>query len=153
MAIHEAIRTQVVAVCETSSTEQLAAVVADDEGDTIFAIDRVSENVVIELFERQVASIAPIVLIAEGIAGGKIVLPSTASESDAVWRIIVDPIDGSERLERPLFGGGDDRVAYLVVPPKDRRQQPPRIRHGRRRDSGRREAAAVPPPWPRAACR
>ena len=72
--------------------------VADDEGDTIFAIDRVSEKIVIELFERQVASIAPIVLIAEGIAGGKIVLPSTASESDAVWRIIVDPIDGTREL-------------------------------------------------------
>jgi hypothetical protein len=73
-------------------------VVADGNGDTIFAIDRISEDIVIELFDREVASIAPIILIAEGIADGKIVLPDGASETDAVWRIIVDPIDGTREL-------------------------------------------------------
>ena len=72
--------------------------VADGEGDTIFAIDRISEDIVIERFDREMASIVPIVLIAEGIAGGKIVLPEGASETDAVWRIIVDPIDGTRGL-------------------------------------------------------
>ncbi|HEY2865821.1 MAG TPA: hypothetical protein VGJ02_01900 [Pyrinomonadaceae bacterium] len=72
--------------------------VADGNGDTIFAIDRISEDIVIELFDREVASIAPIILIAEGIADGKIVLPDGASETDAVWRIIVDPIDGTREL-------------------------------------------------------
>jgi hypothetical protein len=73
-------------------------VIADDEGDTIFAIDKISEDIVIDHFERELASIAPIVLIAEGIAGGKIVLPTDAKESDADWRIIVDPIDGTRGL-------------------------------------------------------
>ena len=77
---------------------ELSSVVADGEGDTIFAIDRISEDIVIELFDREVASIVPIVLIAEGIADGKIVLPEGASETDAVWRIIVDPIDGTRGL-------------------------------------------------------
>ena len=72
--------------------------IADDEGDTIFAIDKISEDIVIDHFERELASIAPIVLIAEGIAGGKIVLPTDAKESDADWRIIVDPIDGTRGL-------------------------------------------------------
>jgi Inositol monophosphatase family. len=73
-------------------------VIADGDGDTIFAIDRISEEIVIDRFERDVASIVPIVLIAEGIAGGKIILPTGAKESEAVWRIIVDPIDGTRGL-------------------------------------------------------
>ena len=77
-AIHEAIRGEVIAACERSSTEELTAVIADGDGDTIFAIDRISEEIVIDRFERDVASIVPIVLIAEGIAGGKIILPTGA---------------------------------------------------------------------------
>ena len=72
--------------------------IADGDGDTIFAVDRISEEIVIDQFERNVASIVPIVLIAEGIAGGKIILPTGAEESEAVWRIIVDPIDGTRGL-------------------------------------------------------
>ena len=34
-------------------------------------------------------------MIAEGIGDGQVVLPEGASESDAVWRVIVDPIDGT----------------------------------------------------------
>src|SRR6185369_5510320 len=74
--------------------------VADDEsqGDTIYAIDRVSEETVVELFANEIATQAPIVLIAEGIAEGQLVLPVGASESEAVWRVIVDPIDGTRGL-------------------------------------------------------
>ena len=97
--IHERVRDAVVAQCERAALEELAGV-ADDEsqGDTIYAIDRVSEEVVVELFANEVATHTPIVLIAEGIAGGQIVLPVGASESDAVWRVIVDPIDGTREV-------------------------------------------------------
>ena len=96
--IHEAVRNQVVPTCERSSLKEMAAVADDREGDTIFAIDKVSEDIIVEYFDREVASIAPIVLIAEGLSGGKIVLPSGAREHDAVWRVIVDPIDGTREL-------------------------------------------------------
>ena len=76
----------------------MSAVVADGEGDTIFAIDRIGEDILIEYFEREVASIEPIVLIAEGLPKGKIVLPANTTESNAAWRIIVDPIDGTRGL-------------------------------------------------------
>ena len=38
------------------------------------------------------------VLIAEGLPGGKLVLPEGTPEETAVWRIIVDPIDGTRGL-------------------------------------------------------
>jgi fructose-1,6-bisphosphatase/inositol monophosphatase family enzyme len=96
--LHETIRSRVVEECERSSLEQLSTIVGDDKGDTIFAVDRVSEELLIEFLEREIASRVPIVLIAEGLENGKIVLPHGASESDAVWRIVVDPIDGTRGL-------------------------------------------------------
>lgn len=104
--LHETIRARVVETCENSSLNQLSAIVADDEGDTIFAVDRVSEEILIEFFEREIASKVPVVLIAEGLATGKIVLPAGASEAEAIWRIIVDPIDGTRGLmyqKRPAW--------------------------------------------------
>lgn len=97
--IHERVRDAVVAECEKAAVEQLAEV-SDDEsqGDTIYAVDRVSEELLVELFEHEVANIAPLVLVAEGIEGGELVLPRGTAESDAVWRIVVDPIDGTRGL-------------------------------------------------------
>lgn len=96
--LHEGIREAVVAACERSALESLARVVREEEGDTIYAVDRVSEELIIEFFEREIAPQAPVVLIAEGLAGGQIALPRGTDERDAVWRVIVDPIDGTRGL-------------------------------------------------------
>lgn len=96
--LHRLIRDRVVEECEQGSVASLSRVVADDEGDTIFAVDRVSEELLVAFIEREIASTIPVVLIAEGIESGKLVLPRGASEADAVWRILVDPIDGTRGL-------------------------------------------------------
>jgi fructose-1,6-bisphosphatase/inositol monophosphatase family enzyme len=96
--LHARIRDAVVVACETSALEELSSVSEETEEDTIFAIDRVSEDVLVAFCRDEVASIAPIVLIAEGVAGGKIVLPEGTPEADAIWQVIVDPIDGTRGL-------------------------------------------------------
>jgi hypothetical protein len=96
--IHEEIRETVVAACESSPREEIAAVFHDGEGDTIYAIDRISETRLVDLFEREIASRDPILLIAEGLPGGKIGLPRGIKDSEAIWRIIADPIDGTRSL-------------------------------------------------------
>lgn len=97
--LHERVRDEVVATCERAALEELASVDDDKSaGDTIYAIDRVSEEVLLEFFEREVAPSAPHILIAEGIEGGQVVLPRGTSEAQALWRIIVDPIDGTRGL-------------------------------------------------------
>lgn len=97
--IHERVRDAVVRESEQAEVDQLAEI-SDDEsqGDTIYAIDRVSEELLVQLFAEELAQIAPLVLIAEGIEDAKLVLPVGATESDAVWRVIVDPIDGTRGL-------------------------------------------------------
>src|ERR1041384_8167712 len=96
--LHERVRAAVVAVCERAALEELAEVAREAEGDTIYAIDRVSEELLIEFFEREIAVHTPLGLIAEGLAGGQIVLPRGATADEAVWRIVVDPIDGTRAL-------------------------------------------------------
>lgn len=96
--IHEEIRASVVSTCEQSSTEDISRVVEDGEGDTIYMVDRVSETILVDLFEKRIASRAPIILIAEGLEGGQVVLPRGGQETDAVWRVIADPIDGTRCL-------------------------------------------------------
>ncbi len=108
--VHEEIRAAVVAACEEAEREQSAhlADVAEEEaeGDTIYAVDRVSEERLLQLFATEIAPKWPLVLIAEGLEGGKRILPEGTREEDAVWRIIVDPIDGTRGImyqKRPAW--------------------------------------------------
>src|SRR5258706_15316561 len=105
-ALHEKIRDAVVASCESAAMDDLARVALDEEGDTIYSVDRVSEELLVEFFEREIAPNLPMVLIAEGIHGGKIVLPRGTPEASARVRIIVDPIDGTRGImyqKRPAW--------------------------------------------------
>ncbi|HRQ41152.1 MAG TPA: inositol monophosphatase family protein [Chloroflexota bacterium] len=97
-ALQTHIREAVVAACETATLEQMAGIAQEEAGDTIYTIDRVSEELLVDFFSREVARHTPIVLIAEGLPGGKLVLPTGTPEEAARWRIIVDPIDGTRGL-------------------------------------------------------
>jgi fructose-1,6-bisphosphatase/inositol monophosphatase family enzyme len=96
--LHERIRDAVVATCEAAALESLSRVEREEEGDTIYAVDRVSEELVIDFMESEVVPISPLVLIAEGLESGRLMLPRRAPESSAAWRIIMDPIDGTRGL-------------------------------------------------------
>ena len=96
--LHETIRQTVVDACELMSLESVSAIAREEEGDTIYAIDYLTEDLLIDFFTSEIASAMPIVLIAEGLPGGQLVLPRGTSEQTAVWRIIVDPIDGTRGL-------------------------------------------------------
>src|SRR5207237_7391106 len=69
-----------------------------EEGDTIYAVDYLTEELLIDFFARETAPATPIVLIAEGLPTGSLVLPLGTPEENAIWRIIVDPIDGTRGL-------------------------------------------------------
>lgn len=96
--LHEMIRDAVVAACEEATVEELAAIAKEEKGDTIYAVDRVSETLLEAFFTQKVAAHIPVVLIAEGLREGKRVLPAGATESEALWHIIVDPIDGTRGI-------------------------------------------------------
>ena len=81
-AIHRRIRDAVVAETERAAVESLAHVHADQEGDTIYAIDKVAEDVLVEAVDREIARVhGPVALVAEGLAGGRVLLPRGTDES------------------------------------------------------------------------
>lgn len=98
LRLHESIRDAVVNACEQRSSEQISQVSRDLEGDTVYAIDTVGEEIMLEYLEKNVAPQTGLILISEGLPEDRIVLPRGASEEDALWRMIVDPIDGTRGL-------------------------------------------------------
>ena len=97
VALHDRIRTSVVAACERQSAEAMAEIAHDDAGDTIYAVDKVSEETLIDGLTA-LARDEPLVLLAEGLPTEGLVLPEGTAERDCRWRLLVDPIDGTRGL-------------------------------------------------------
>ncbi|MEP7054387.1 MAG: inositol monophosphatase [Actinomycetota bacterium] len=103
LSIHAVIRDAVVAASEAQSIEDLAAADDSHEGDTIFAVDRISEELLLTLVGEHLGDRWPLVLIAEGLhdtglGPGIVTVPAGLDPADAVIRVIVDPIDGTRGL-------------------------------------------------------
>ena len=105
-ALHRRIRRDVVEACEHAAVSALSGVARDDEGDTIYAIDRVAEEVLVEELARTIATPdAPVLLVAEGLPGGQVLVPAGTGHPPR-WTIIVDPVDGTRGLmyqKRPAW--------------------------------------------------
>ncbi len=61
--LHETIRQTVIDSCERLSLESVSAIAREEEGDTIYAIDYLTEDLLIDFFTREIASTTPIVLV------------------------------------------------------------------------------------------
>lgn len=98
-ALHRRIRRDVVAACEQAAVAALSGVAREEEGDTIYAIDRVAEHLLVEEIGRTIATRdEPVLLVAEGLAGGEIALPEGSDRARVRWVIVIDPIDGTRGL-------------------------------------------------------
>jgi hypothetical protein len=95
--LHNNIREAVLAASANQRLDELAGISRDEAGDTIYAVDAVSESVLIGFFEK-LARQESFILIAEGLPAGQIVFPRGTDENAARWRIIVDPIDGTRGI-------------------------------------------------------
>ncbi|HEV8613120.1 MAG TPA: hypothetical protein VGQ73_06395 [Gemmatimonadales bacterium] len=97
LALHAKIRAAVVDACSRQTAEQLSNVAADDAGDTIYSIDRIAEDILVDTL-GEVAREEPLLLVAEGLPGGALVLPRGGSKEHCRWQVLVDPIDGTRGL-------------------------------------------------------
>jgi fructose-1,6-bisphosphatase/inositol monophosphatase family enzyme len=119
--VHEQVRAAVMKACESQTFEELCGEATTAAGDTIYAIDRIAEEAFLAGVTEEIAVHGPVVLIGEGVENGCVVLPESASEKDAEWRLIVDPIDGTRGLmfqKRPawiLTGAARNRGATTTL--------------------------------------
>ena len=98
LKLHARIRDAVTSAFENTSLEELSRIAQEEEGDTIYAVDEISEDVLLEFFEQEVAPAFPLLLVAEGLPQGKVTFPRGIPEDKVNWRVIMDPIDGTRGL-------------------------------------------------------
>lgn len=105
--LHRRIRDDVVRACEEAAIAAVSGVASEAEGDTIYAIDRVAEHELVAEIGRTIATEEePVLLVAEGLPAGEVVVPEGAGRKNARWVIIVDPIDGTRGVmyqKRPAW--------------------------------------------------
>jgi fructose-1,6-bisphosphatase/inositol monophosphatase family enzyme len=97
LALHGDVRDEIVAATERHGLDRMASIDRDDEGDTIYAIDVVGDTIVTRIADA-LARERPVVMVAEGLPGGRRVYPPGADDASADCCIIVDPIDGTRGL-------------------------------------------------------
>jgi fructose-1,6-bisphosphatase/inositol monophosphatase family enzyme len=129
--LHHHIRQSVVEQAEQYDSETLARVEdeSDQATDTIFAVDRISEQRLVAYFEREIAPERPLILIAEGLhdvghGQGRLVLPRGINESLAEICILMDPLDGTrpymyQKRSAWILTGIAPNPAHIPHPPTE----------------------------------
>jgi hypothetical protein len=107
-SMQDAIQERVTRARADRPSEELAAVAAITESDTIYEIDRIGERAILDWLEEHWPRQWPVELVMEGIDGTPPRVPAEATEAEVRFTCIVDPIDGT----RPLMH--DKRSAWVL---------------------------------------
>jgi len=97
-SLHVAIRDRLVADMQLSSIEHWSAVSDVRGGDVMYELDAEVEQIIVDRCEQWGREL-PFLVVAEGFADdGRRMFPAGAREEDALFRLIVDPIDGTRGI-------------------------------------------------------
>ena len=106
-ALGEHIRDTVIEARAECSQEELTRVAAITSADTIYQIDKITEDAVETWFERHWPVGAPVEIVMEGVEDDDPwYLPASMRSGQSVWKCIIDPIDGTRGLmydKRPAW--------------------------------------------------
>lgn len=92
------IQSQVITAREHSA-QTLANVAAITTADTIYSIDKISEEAILSWFEHQWPADQPVRLIMEGVEDDQwLIFPRHTLPSNVRWICILDPIDGTRGI-------------------------------------------------------
>ena len=85
---------------------KFARIAAVTAADTIYYIDRVSEEAILAWFDEHWPTALPVELVMEGLEGEPVTFPRGTPVERTTWRCILDPIDGTRGVmydKRPAF--------------------------------------------------
>ena len=86
-----------------------AKISRESQADTIYQIDKISEDAIAIWFEKNWPAEWPVELIAEGLEGHPVTFPRGTPVAQTRWKCIVDPIDGTRGL---MY---DKRAAWVLA--------------------------------------
>jgi fructose-1,6-bisphosphatase/inositol monophosphatase family enzyme len=87
-------------------SRRMTEVAAVTSADTIYGIDKVSEQAVLAWFTKNWPRHWPVELVMEGLEGAAVTFPRGTAVADTVFKCILDPIDGTRGLmydKRPAW--------------------------------------------------
>jgi hypothetical protein len=93
-------------VARRKQAGKFARVAAVTAADTIYYIDRLSEEAIASWFERHWPRSSPVELVMEGLESETVTFPRGTAVERTIWKCILDPIDGTRGLmydKRPAF--------------------------------------------------
>ena len=103
----DTIRDRLIAARVAARGDELAAVAAITAADTIYAIDKVGEEAIVEWFSAHWPAAEPVEVVMEGIEdGAELTFPTGTPVAATKWKVILDPIDGTRNLmydKRPAW--------------------------------------------------
>lgn len=98
-SLGEEIRSAVRQAAQNHSAEHLACVEREAEADTIYAIDRHSEEAIAAWLEHHWPAAQPVRLVMEGVPDDDPhCFPGGIHPRETLWTLIVDPIDGTRGI-------------------------------------------------------
>jgi fructose-1,6-bisphosphatase/inositol monophosphatase family enzyme len=104
------LRDAVLSARDAHDQEALAGVAHVTVSDTIYQIDKLSEEAILSWFEREWPAHLPVQLVMEGLEdAGDVAFPLGTSVEAAAWKCIMDPIDGTRCL---MY---DKRAAWVLA--------------------------------------
>lgn len=109
-AMQDAIQRDVVAARDATAFEERSRVEAVTEADTVYSIDRVSEQAIVAWFDANWPADLPVRVVMEGVEDATpLVFPRSVPPADALYFCIIDPIDGTRGL---MY---DKRSAWILA--------------------------------------
>lgn len=126
-ALGEAIRNQVLRARGVSAIDELSAVAGETAADTIYHVDRISEEVIREWFAQHWPAEMPVEVVMEGLQDEEpLTYPAGTPVRHTAWKAILDPIDGTRNLmydKRSAWAlgavapqrGSETNLSHLVV--------------------------------------
>lgn len=96
-ALQDHIRDTVVGAREVSAKD-FARVAGVTAADTIYQIDKISEEAILSWFEQHWPKSWPVELVMEGLEGEATTFPRGTRVPDTLWKCIIDPIDGTRGI-------------------------------------------------------
>ncbi len=82
-----------------TDVESMSQIAAETEADTIYQIDKVSEEAILEWFEHEWPGNEPIQVVMEGVEEDDCVtFPKKTPVEKTKWKCILDPIDGTRGI-------------------------------------------------------
>ena len=97
--VHAALRDRVLEACENCTLEELGQVDRDSAEDTIYRVDRIGEDALLDLLRRELVGLLPLVVVVEGLTEGFVLHDEPLDPAQPVsWRLLIDPIDGTRGL-------------------------------------------------------